>query len=637
LNGAGAHDGLGPTSGSAVPAVERLRGFWFGQTDLAPLGLFRILYGALLFNWFWQLGPNLRAFFTDEGLLPRQLLGTFNPDRLSVLYFFGEWWQVAVLWLLSLAISLLVTVGYHTRLACLLAFVALISFQQRNHLITDGSDYAFRAIAFWLIFAAAGDRFSVDAALRRARGEQVTGFGPAFPIRLLQLQVAWIYLATGLNKLAGSRWLNGTALYYALQLKHTFGRPHAEHLVQFEPFVRLGTWGTLAIELGFLPAAFLPVLQPYVRLLAVAAAAMLHIGILVLMNVGNFPGIMLASLVLFLPPALVIRGLRVARLLFVRPPQTMYYERNCCFCHRTITFIRALDYYETLQFVDAHRTRSAMTTVSLLAPEEHFKLIDDQGRIYSGFAAHARAGWGIPLLLPLALAGAVPGISHLAERVYQLFAARHLQVGSAGPSVSLDRGPKARLAAASTRRPLGAFLRSGALPRAGLALVAAASFATAMPKTVTWPGLPGPLDKGLRYVSLNQSWSMFAPNPKSNDGWLLVPGTLADGAEVDLVDHWGRPRPRHPGMLPGSLLSSPRSSDPLYTRWLKVHRAIAEESGRKYRAAYSSMYCRLRNLHLAPGEPALEKFELIYAKRLIQPPGKGEPRVRQYRLWSHSC
>ena len=46
--------------------MTRLRTFWFGEVDLAPVALFRILYGLQLFNWFWQLLPNLNAFFTDE-------------------------------------------------------------------------------------------------------------------------------------------------------------------------------------------------------------------------------------------------------------------------------------------------------------------------------------------------------------------------------------------------------------------------------------------------------------------------------------------------------------------------------------------------------------------------------------------
>ena len=46
--------------------------FYFGETDLTPVGLFRIIFGLQLFNWFWQLYRYLTAFFTDDGRRPRR-------------------------------------------------------------------------------------------------------------------------------------------------------------------------------------------------------------------------------------------------------------------------------------------------------------------------------------------------------------------------------------------------------------------------------------------------------------------------------------------------------------------------------------------------------------------------------------
>jgi len=42
--------------------VGKLKEFWIGRADLAPVALFRIVYGIELFNWFWQLLPNIPAF-----------------------------------------------------------------------------------------------------------------------------------------------------------------------------------------------------------------------------------------------------------------------------------------------------------------------------------------------------------------------------------------------------------------------------------------------------------------------------------------------------------------------------------------------------------------------------------------------
>lgn len=285
--------------------MQRLRDFWVGEAEIAPVALFRILFGALLLNWFWQLFPNLGAFFTDDGILPRHDLALTDPDRVSVLSLSGEWWLVALVWLVSCAVAVALTLGWHTRLASLLAFALVSSFSWRDPLILDGSDFVFRVVPLWLAFTSAGERWSLDALRRRARG---SGRGWALPIRLLELQIAWIYLATGLEKLGGSDWIAGTAAYYALQLEHTFARPWA-HAFAVDPMLsHLISWYTLAIELAFLPLVMLPFL--FTRVAAACGAAAMQLGILLLMNVGNFPLVMLAACVLFLPPQLFHRVMR---------------------------------------------------------------------------------------------------------------------------------------------------------------------------------------------------------------------------------------------------------------------------------------------------------------------------------------
>jgi len=74
----------------------------------------------------------------------------------------------------------------------------------------------------------------LDAVLRRRRG-------PAFPVRVLELQVAWIYLASGLEKLVGSSWLDGTATSWIFELTNTYARPWAAPLASSAELVHLTT------------------------------------------------------------------------------------------------------------------------------------------------------------------------------------------------------------------------------------------------------------------------------------------------------------------------------------------------------------------------------------------------------------
>lgn len=54
-----------------------------------------------------------------------------------------------------------------------------------------------------------------------------------------------------------------------------------------------------------------------------------------------------------------------------------------------------------------------------------------------------------------------------------------------------------------------------------------------------------------RILGLDQNWSMFAPLPRTEDGWLVMEGTLRDGSTVNLWDFdqplpWDKPELRVP-------------------------------------------------------------------------------------------
>jgi hypothetical protein len=463
--------------------MRRLRDFWFGEADVAPVAVFRIVFGLLLFNWFWQLFPNLTAFFTDEGILTRADVALRDGDRLSLLSLSGDWSVVALIWAASCLVALSLTLGFRTRLASFLAFVLVSSFSWRDPLILDGSDLVFRLVPLWLGFTPAGDRWSIDA-LRRA-GAPVTR-GWAFPIRILELQIAWIYLATGLEKLGGVDWPLGTAAYYALQLEHTFARPWAHAFAVDPMFSHLITWYTLTVELSFLPLAMIPLQRT--RTIAALGAAAMQLGILLLMNVGNFPLVMLAGCVLFAPPAVIHRLLRD-------------------------------------------------TTAAPPAP--------------TGARRYA----------------------------------------------------------------------AGAL----LALAAVAAFITAVPSLAEGLRPSGDVASVLRSLSLDQRWDMFSPNAARSEGWMLAPATLADGTRLDLLSDRGADD------------RGERYSDPLYSRWTKVHERIASSFYAGYRSEYARHFCRTRNSHLGPGQSPLVSFELFYVERTIQAPEKGPPLISETKLWSQQC
>jgi hypothetical protein len=117
---------------------------------------------------------------------------------------------------------------------------------------------------------------------------------------------------------------------------------------------------------------------------------------------------------------------------------------------------------------------------------------------------------------------------------------------------------------------------------------------------------------------------MFSPDPPTSDGWMHIPAVLADGTQIDLAT----------GRAPSD---EPLYADPLYSRWTKVTEWIASAANVPYREEYSRMYCRLRNLHLQPGQSPIVSFDLVYYERKIPPPGNAEEAPRPILLNSHHC
>src|SRR5207302_583979 len=123
----------------------------------------------------------------------------------------------------------------------------------------NGGDLVIQAFLFLAVFFPWGEAYSVGS-WRRRRRAILTGATtipplrkiPGLPQRLMMLQLALLYVSTGLSK-SGETWRDGTALYYALNLDH-FYRVPAQGLVtwlQYANVLPILTWTTRWWEMLF--------------------------------------------------------------------------------------------------------------------------------------------------------------------------------------------------------------------------------------------------------------------------------------------------------------------------------------------------------------------------------------------------
>jgi hypothetical protein len=280
--------------------------------DTRALAALRVGLGLLLVADLLGRARDLRAFYTDFGVLPRETLAAFTPTWQLSLHALsgGLTWQVALFVVAGVA-ALALAAGYRTRTATAVSWLLLVSLHNRNPVVLNGGDVLLRMVLLWAVFVPLGERWSVDAR-RRARParERVRSLATAG----LLLQVVTMYSVNAALKLSGDLWLEGTAIRYVYSLEQ-FTTPLGRLLAASpELLVALDR-----VWLGLVTGSVLLVLLTgRARAALVAAFAGGHLSMYLTMRLGLFPLVACVALLAFLPP--VVWDALAARLAARDPP-----------------------------------------------------------------------------------------------------------------------------------------------------------------------------------------------------------------------------------------------------------------------------------------------------------------------------
>jgi len=324
------------------------------RIDLRSLALFRIFAALLLMHdWFVRL-PDLEAFYTSFGLLP---IDSTLPKAGGIYHFSlldgcRTLPEVQLAFACGLLFYLMLLVGYQTKIAKFASFIFFASVLSRSLVLHASSHLVLIVMLMWSLFLPLGERFSLDhwLFLRKGKKEAVdtlaadlgsaeeispavvqseNGFSPwnsspssasassasSSALGSLQSslsrpslaalaiigQIAAIYFFTAFVKY-GTPWLDFTALYYALQIDQVI-TPLGRWLSNSPLWlIKLMTASTLALEWCSAILILSPLMQPLLRRVAIGALTLLHLGIWLTIDVGDFSPIMVATYALLLLP-----------------------------------------------------------------------------------------------------------------------------------------------------------------------------------------------------------------------------------------------------------------------------------------------------------------------------------------------
>jgi hypothetical protein len=272
--------------------------FFHGRASPVPYAILRIGFGLVIGITFLTGWADAQKWFGPHGMVSFEASRAIvDPDTLTLFQLFPRSESaVTILYSLVIVQSLCLILGLYGRVQAACLFVLLASFHHRNNAWCDAEDTLMRLACFYMTFMPLDARWSVRRLLPAAR-RRLCKACPAWPLRLFQLQMAVIYLSTGILKLQGADWRDGTAVYYSLNLVQYHRFPLPEFMMQSLLFSQLSTWAVLVLELALPFTLFIPRL----RLWALACGIVLHLSIDYALNLFLFEWAMIVGLLSFLP------------------------------------------------------------------------------------------------------------------------------------------------------------------------------------------------------------------------------------------------------------------------------------------------------------------------------------------------
>src|SRR5215217_7084898 len=289
------------SNGSRMLGWTRAKIFEVFGADLRSLAVFRVALALLVLADLAMRATDLTAHYTDEGVLPRTALleEVLSPWAFSLNLMNGEpFFQVLLFGVAALA-ALGLLIGYRTSLMTVVVWVLLLSIQWRNPLVSGADGPLLRLLLFWGMFLPLGAYWSVDRALEKVAPQPSPRFVSAATVGLF-MQIAFVYWFTAALKSGPECRVDGTAIYYALNIDQ-IATPIGTYLLQFPELLKVMTFATFGLEAIGPLLLLCPFFTGPVRTGAVLAFMSLHFGIWLTMDIGIFPWISAFCMVCFFP------------------------------------------------------------------------------------------------------------------------------------------------------------------------------------------------------------------------------------------------------------------------------------------------------------------------------------------------
>lgn len=282
-----------------VSAVRGWNVFFFTPADPTSLGLIRLIVGGLVVWSLGTLGLDLEDYVGSNAWVHPDLMTHYWTTRgVWTVWSFWLWVPDRMLWPvwgLCMGICSAFMLGLFTRATGILTWAIVIATMQRSPVSMFGFDAVLSTLLLYLaVFGASGQALSIDRLLRNRHVRTPQPPPPSvsanLTLRMIQLHFCLIYAVSGLAKLRGDAWWNGSALEYIL-ITPEFRVFDLTWLLNYQRFLHLSTHCALFLEVTYPVLIWVRKLRP----LMLAGIVGMHLGISLTLGLHVFSVAMIAG------------------------------------------------------------------------------------------------------------------------------------------------------------------------------------------------------------------------------------------------------------------------------------------------------------------------------------------------------
>jgi hypothetical protein len=271
--------------------------------DSRSLIAFRVALGTVLIADVAYRAVDLGAHYSDDGVLPRVLYQEVfggTPGAWSLHLLGGSAAFQGLLFALLALVALALVAGIRPRASAVIAWVLLVSLQNRQPLVATGADVLLRMLLFWAVLLPLPGRGLRSSTPAAEVGASVLSVASA----ALLIQVGLVYVFSTIFKLQDSSWTGLIAIETSLRVEGVvtdLGR----QLLAWPDLLAVLTGATLAVEFLAPILAFCPWKTGPIRAVLAPGMIAFHcLGIGAVMNLGLFEYVAATAWIPFLPAAL---------------------------------------------------------------------------------------------------------------------------------------------------------------------------------------------------------------------------------------------------------------------------------------------------------------------------------------------